>query len=133
MSAENVEIVRQAIDAFSRRDVEVAATFATTDFEWFPAMAGRVERDTYQGREGVGGYLWDVLDTWEELRLLPEEFRDLGDRVLVLGRMAGRGRGSGVPVDAPIGMVFECRAGKISSIRSFLDHGEALRAAGLQA
>jgi ketosteroid isomerase-like protein len=36
-----------------------------------------------------------------------------------------------VPVDAPIGMVFECRGGKISRIRSFLNHGEALRAAGL--
>jgi len=79
----------------------------------------------------VGMYLRDVLNTWEELRLLPEEFRDLGDRVLMLGRMAGRGLGSGVPVDAPIGMVFECRGGKISRIRSFLDRGEALRAVGL--
>ena len=131
MSRENVEIVERALDAFSRRDVDVAAGFATTDFEWFPAMPGTVERDSYQGPEGVGGYLRDVLDTWEELRVLPEEFRDLGDRVLVLGRMAGRGLASGVPVDAPIGMVFECRGGKISRIRSFLDHGEALRAAGL--
>jgi ketosteroid isomerase-like protein len=65
------------------------------------------------------------------VRVLPEEFRDLGDRVLMLGRMTGRGLGSGVPVDAPIGMVFACRGDKISRIRSFLDHGEALVVAGL--
>jgi ketosteroid isomerase-like protein len=129
--SQNVEIVKRPIDAVSGRDVDLAAAFATADFEWFPAMPGTVERGSYQGREGVGGYLRDVLDTWEELRVHPEEFRDLGDRVLMLGRMAGRGRGSGVPVDAPIGMVFECRGGKISRIRSFLDHREAMRAAGL--
>jgi ketosteroid isomerase-like protein len=131
MSNPNVEIVKRAIDAFSRRDVDLAATFATTDFEWFPAMLGTVERGSYQGREGVGQNLRDVLETWEELRVLPDEFRDLGNRVLMLGRMEGRGLASGVPVDAPIGMVFECHGGKISRIRSFLDQAEALRAAGL--
>jgi ketosteroid isomerase-like protein len=131
MSLENVEVVRRALDAFSGRDADLAASFATPDFEWFPAMPGTVESASYRGREGVGGYLRDVLDTWEELRVLPEEFRDVGDRVLMLGRMEGRGLASGVPVDAPIGMVFECRGGKISRICSFLDHAEAVRAAGL--
>ena len=131
MSQENVENVRRAIDAFSERDAELAATFATTDFEWFPAMPAAVEREGYKGPEGVGMYLRDVLDTWEELRLLPDQFRDLGDRVVMLGRMAGRGLSSGVGVDAPIGMVFECRDGKISRIHSLLDHADALKAVGL--
>ena len=126
-----MEIVKRGIDAFSGRDVDLATEFATPDFEWFPAMPGTVEQGSYRGREGVGMYLRDVLDTWDELRVLPEEFRDLGDRVLMMGRMAGRGLGSSAPVDAPIGMVFECRGGRISRIRSYLDYGEALRAAGL--
>ena len=104
--------------ALNRFDVDAFADCCTADFEWFPAMPGTVESVSYEGREGVGGYLRDVLDTWEDLRVLAEEFRDLGDRVLMLGRMAGRGLGSGVPVDAPIGMVFDFRDGKISRIRS---------------
>jgi len=40
--------------------------------------------------------------------------------------------GSGVPVDAPLGMVLDFRDGKISRMRFFLDHGEALKAAGLE-
>jgi len=73
----------------------------------------------------------EISSTWEALRAVAEEFRDLGDRVLVLGRMEGRGTGSGVPVGAPLGMVFDFRGGKVSRARTYLDHGEALRAAGL--
>ena len=63
--------------------------------------------------------------------MVGDEFRDLGDRVLLLGRTEGRGRGSGVQVDSPIGVVFDFRDGKMSRVRAYLDHGEALRAAGL--
>jgi ketosteroid isomerase-like protein len=51
--------------------------------------------------------------------------------VVMLGRLEGRGVGSGVPVDAALGMVFDLRGGMISRIRGYLDHAEALRAAGL--
>jgi ketosteroid isomerase-like protein len=131
MSEQNVEIVRRAVDAFSGRDADLAASFATPDFEWFPAMPGTVERGSYRGREGVGMYFRDVLDTWEELRVLPDEFRDLGDRVLMLGRIEGRGRGSGVNVDTPWGGIFDFRDGGVWRVRSYLDQSEALRAAGL--
>ena len=70
--------------------------------------------------------------TWEELRIVGAQFRDLGDRVLVLGRAEGRGRGSGVPVDTSHGFVVELRGQKLSRVRTFLDHAEALRAAGLR-
>jgi ketosteroid isomerase-like protein len=63
-----------------------------------------------------------------EIRIVAEEIRDLGDRVLVLGRIEGRGRGSGVPVDAPLGFVVNVRGGKMSRTRGYVDHGEALRA-----
>ena len=56
--------------------------------------------------------------------------RDLGDRVLALGRLRTRGRASGAPGDSPWGGVYDLRAGKVSRIRTFLDHDEASRAAG---
>jgi ketosteroid isomerase-like protein len=62
---------------------------------------------------------------------MPEEYRDLGDRVLALGRLKTRGRASGVPSDSPWGGIYDVRGGKISRIRTYLDHGEALRAARL--
>jgi ketosteroid isomerase-like protein len=123
MSQENVETARRGIDAF--------AELATTDFGWFPAMVGIIEGDSYRGREGIEKSFEDIGSAWEELRLLGDEFRDLGDRVIMLGRIEGRGRGSGVQVDAPIGVVIDFRGGKVSVSRGYLDHGEALRAAAL--
>ena len=133
MSRDKVDVARRATDAFNRRDFDGAfAELGTPDFEWYPAITRALDGGGgYRGREGVEKYAADIRENWEELQALPEEFRDLGDRVLVLGRMKGRGKGSGVPVDSPWGGIFDFRGGRISGIRTFLDHDEALRAAGL--
>ena len=131
MSQENVEIIKRAVDAFNERDVETFMALTTPDFEWFPAMDRLLERGSYRGREGIEAYFEVVSDTWEEFQVVPDGFRDLGDRVLVLGRAEGRGRSSGVRVDTPLGTVVEFRDGKMSRIRAYLDHDEASRAAGL--
>src|ERR1044071_278598 len=132
MSQENVEVAKRGLDAFNRRDIEAGVAVVTADFEWFPAMAEAVEGGVYRGREGIEAYFADLGETWEELRILPERFQDLGDRVLVLGHIEGRGMGSGVPVDAPIGLVYELRGGSISRARGYLDHAAALKALGLE-
>ena len=133
MAPENVAIVRGLMDAVDRRDIDTFAGLVTPDFEWFPLFAAHVEGDVYRGREGIETFLGEVDQTWEEFRPVPEEYRDLGDRVLALGRLRTRGRTSGVPNDSPWGGVYDLRDGKISRIRTYLDHGEALRAAGLSA
>ena len=131
MSHENVEVVKRALDGFNRRDLDDLFVLAAPDFEWFPAMPGTVEEGSYRGRDGVETYLGEISDTWEEYRIFGEEFCDLGDRVLVLGRLEGRGRGSGVQVNSAAGLVFDLRDGKVSRVRGFLGHAEASRAAEL--
>jgi ketosteroid isomerase-like protein len=129
VSQENVEVVRRGLIAYNAQDVNAFADLTTVDFEWYPAVAGAVERHSYQGREGIETYFREISDTWQEVQTLTEDVRDLGSRVVVLGRFEGRGRDSGVLVDSPQGIVYDLRAGKIARIRAFLDHGEALRAA----
>jgi ketosteroid isomerase-like protein len=82
-------------------------------------------------REGMRQYFEMLGETWDEFRLVIEEYRDLGDCVVGLGRTEGRGRGSGVPVESPCGVVGDFRDGKCWRSRGYLDHGEALRAAGM--
>ena len=128
----NVEVVKLLMDAVNRRDIDAFAAVRTTpDFEWFSVFAARVEGDVYRGREGIEAFLGEVDQTWEDFRPSPEEYRDLGDRVLGLGRLRTRGRASGVAIDEPWGGVYDLRDGRVSRICTFLDHGEALRAAGL--
>jgi ketosteroid isomerase-like protein len=130
--SEKVEIVKRLMAAVNRRDVETFAGLTTSDLEWFPVFAARVEGDAYRGREGIETFLGEVDETWEEFLPVPEEYRDLGDRVLGLGRLKTRGRGSGVPIDSPWAGIYDFRGGEISRIRTYLDHGEALRVVGLE-
>lgn len=131
MSKQDVETVKVLMDAVNRRDIDALAGVTTSDFEWFPVFAARVEGDAYRGRQGIEAFLGEVDETWQEFRPVPEEYRDLGDRVLALGRLRTRGRASGAPSDSPWGGVYDFRDGKVSRIRTYLDRDEALRAAGL--
>jgi ketosteroid isomerase-like protein len=83
------------------------------------------------GREGVERFAEDTRENWEELQTMAEEFRDLGDRVLVLGRQVGRGKGSGAQVDPPVANILDFRGDRIWRSRAYFDLAEALRAAGV--
>ncbi len=131
MSRENVEIVKRLFEAFNERDADAFAEVTTPDFEWITSMAA-VEGETFWGREGIDRYFAHMRDAWDEFLALADAYRDLGERVLWEGRLQARGLGSGVPVTAPLDMLYDLRDGRISRMHSFLDHGEALRAAGLE-
>ena len=132
MATDKVQIVRRAIDAYNRRDVDTFfAELATPDFEWCPALVRAFDGGSYRGREGVERFYADTEENWEELQTVVEELRDLGDRVLVVGRMVGRGRGSGAPVDAPVVGINDFRDGRMCRARVYIDPAEGLRAAGL--
>ena len=68
---------------------------------------------------------------WDDYRLMPEEFVDMGDRVVVTVRLGGRGRGSGVEIDARFYDVYTLRDNKIVRMDQFTERSEALAAAGL--
>ena len=132
MPQDKVEVARRAVDAYNRRDVDgLFAELATPDFEWYPGIVRALGGGGYRGREGVDRFAADTSENWAELQIIVEEFRDLGDRVLVLGRIKGRGRGSGTPVDAPQAIILDFRGDRIWRSRVYLDHAEGLRAAGL--
>ncbi len=126
-----MELAKRAFEAFNRRDIDGSSDLLTPDFEWFPSLTSALDGGSYRGRDGLETHLGEIRETWAEYRLVADEFRDLGDRVLMLGRQEARGSGSGAPVDAPFGMIVDFRGDKISSIRAYNDHDEALRAAGL--
>jgi ketosteroid isomerase-like protein len=131
MSQENVEVAKRGLDAFNRRDIEGFSEVATADFEFVPALLAIVEGGSIVGRDGLQAFFAAIPNTWDEFHTIAEDFRDVGDHVLVLGRAEARGRGSGVELVAPVALVLEFRSNRISRARAYLDHAEALRAAGL--
>jgi ketosteroid isomerase-like protein len=129
VSLENVEIAKRSVDAFNRRDVEALLELGTPDSVLSSQLLDASA--DFRGREGIERFYAMLSESWEEFHSVVDEYRDLGDRVLLLGRNTARGKGSGVTVEAPTAAVLDFRDGKVSRIRLYLDQSEALRAAGL--
>ena len=132
MARDKVDVVKRLVDASNCRDVDRAfAELVTPDFEWHPAIVGALHGAVYRGREGVERFAADTSENWEELQNVAAEFRDLGDLVFVLGRLKGRGKSSGAPVDQQYAGIYDFRGDRIWRYRVYFDHAEGLRAAGL--
>jgi ketosteroid isomerase-like protein len=131
MSEEKVQLAREAVKAWNRRDADWLIANSVPDVEFIPAVAGGVEG---QGRvvhraDGFRDFFSDLDETWERFEIEPEEFREVGEAVISICHVHARGRASGLELDQPIAMVSWFRDGKFARARSFLDVGEALEAA----
>jgi uncharacterized protein len=132
MSQENVEVARKILDAVNRRDAEAMLPYADPEIDLQSPIIGGVEGNTYHGHQGVRDWIAETDAAFEELRFEPEEFRDLGDDVLIIGRLHARGRESGVEIDSPSAWLGTFRDGKGVRGRGFLSIQEALEAASLE-
>ena len=128
MSQENLAIVRAAF-AVVTIPGDPAAMIAASAPAFEMHLTGVTgEPVHYSGASGIREWFRDVAHSWESFRFEATGFRDLGDRVLVLGDVRARGRVSGVEVDDRWGWIVELRDGRAISLHGFLDQGEALKA-----
>lgn len=130
MSEENVATVRQAFEAWNAGDVEAVIGLLDPQFEFVP-FRSQLHGAPYLGAEGMRQFARDAADDWEYLRIVPGEFRDAGDHVLMFASFDARGRTSGVHVEFPAAWVARLRSGKLLHLRAYSDHEAALAAAGL--
>src|SRR6185295_10957113 len=107
MSQENVEIVRRAIDAFSRTGEPPEDLFHPDVEVWeSPELPGELAG---KGLENLIRVNENLLDSFEEWSIEQEKIFDLGERVLVFVRIRAKGKGSGVEVDAPMAYLLTVR------------------------
>jgi ketosteroid isomerase-like protein len=127
MSQQNVQIVREVFEAYSR-GVPPAdrPDLIAPDIVWNPA-----EEAESHGVEGVSAYMERWENEWDELETSAEEFIDAGDRVVVTVYFRGRGKASGIEVDARFWEVYTLRDGRITRMDEFTERAEALAAAGI--
>ena len=133
MSQENVETFKRANDAYNRRDVEALLEAVHPDAEWHSALMVPLggKAAVYRGHEGIRELFRDLDEVLDDWHADYPEVRDLGDRVVAIGRVRTRGRGSGAETESPIASVVDIENDKAISIHAYLDPQEALEAAGL--
>jgi ketosteroid isomerase-like protein len=130
MSQENVDMVRDFIDAYNRRDYDAAIESFDPEIDF--VLPAHQSADSGRGPDHVIRFFEGIDETFDELRLLPQEFVDGGDRVATRLRHYAQGKGSGLVLEKELyHQVTTFRGGRIVRIEYFADWNAALEAAGL--
>src|SRR5437763_4241435 len=105
MSQENVEIVRQAVQASIAKPPDFETVDALYHADHVLRSDGGVEGRTYRGASGFAEAIDDLDATWQEWRQEIDDILDAGDDdVVVLVRLVATGRQSGALVEQPWAM-----------------------------
>src|SRR3954464_2782147 len=100
MSQENVEVLRQAFQAFADRGLDAMAEFWDPDINWRAAEGAIDDVGEMHGPEAGRRYIQDWFDMFDDLTVVAEELVDGGDdRVVALLRMTGRAKISGIETE----------------------------------
>jgi ketosteroid isomerase-like protein len=123
-------MLEQLRDSYNRRDPDAWVAVWNPDCEWHPFLTARVEGDPgYHGHNGMRAWFEDVDEMFEEMLVELDQYREVGERLLVLGHMTAQGRGSGAPVSTEVGWVVEPKGERFQRGWAYTDHEEAERAA----
>jgi ketosteroid isomerase-like protein len=122
--------LEQLRDAYNDRDPDAWIAVWNPDAEWHPFLTAREEGDPgYHGPNGMRAWFEDIDEMFEESRVELDRYRQIGDRLLVLGRMRARQRGSGESVESEVGWVIEPRGERFQRGWAYTSHEDAESAA----
>jgi ketosteroid isomerase-like protein len=115
--------------------MDAASAGCHPDLEYYPYrefVEAALAEPCYHGAEGYRAYIAATFEVWgTEVRLDPTELIDLGDRLVVLADMPMRAQASGVSLAQTYASIWTLKDGRLIRARDFLNHAEALAAAGL--
>jgi SnoaL-like domain len=130
MSQENVELLGQLANAWNRGDSETVAKLLDSHLDPQFELDTPYPSQVYRGPTGPLDLMAEI-ETWDRYALKAEDIIDLGQHVLVVARMSGRGAGSGVPIEQSIFLLWRFEGAMAVRAKAFASREEALEAAGL--
>ena len=132
MSRENVETFNALVEVWNAggRSFAMAELFDLDVVLESPFSS--VVGEPYRGHAGMEQWIRDVDEQFSDWHIDLDEVRKIGDQVIAIGTVQGRGRTSGVDVEFPCASVAHFGGdGRIARIRIFRDVQEALETVGL--
>jgi ketosteroid isomerase-like protein len=130
VSVENVEIVRRLIEAWNRGDYSAALASIDPAIEVNVAYQSGFD-GTYRGHAGLTELMGVFWAEFEGPSIEIEEALPAGDDVVLGVRFSGRGKRSGIDVEAPAWHTWNIREGKAVRWQLFRTKQDALGGAGL--
>jgi ketosteroid isomerase-like protein len=127
MAETDRDVIEAVFTAFAERDVEGVIARLHADCEFIAVTADHAGRtEPYRGHDGIRRYFRDVAEVWDELRVVPSEYRQNGERILVTGRVTARSPAR--IVAGSTGWIWHLRDGLVTYVRVYPSAADAMAA-----
>jgi ketosteroid isomerase-like protein len=126
------DVVKRIYDAFARGDVPAVLGSFDPNIEWKEAEGFLyADGNPYVGPQAVAeGVFQRLVAAVEQFTLVPGNFTEAGNTVLVEGRYKGTMKATGTRLDAQFAHVWQLRGGKVVRFQQYTDTAQWMRAAG---
>jgi SnoaL-like domain len=124
VSEENVESFKRLLEAWNRDEFDAWIDQLDPTVEWSTLV------EVYRGHAGAR-QAWESLKGSQQPRVRIDDFRDLGETVLTLGKVMTVGQTTRLGFTGELAQLATYRRGKLITLRDFPSHAEGLEAAGL--
>jgi ketosteroid isomerase-like protein len=120
----DIDVVKEVYAGFAARDMERVEAVLDPDAVFVALTGGIIGRtEPYRGHDGMREYFRDVARVWDELVLTPREFEEVGDAILVTGRVSARSPSR--MISGSTGWVWRVRNGLVVYVRVYSSAAEA--------
>jgi ketosteroid isomerase-like protein len=120
----NVEVFREAWEAYACGRIETLLEFLHPDVRWEPALT----EGAFQGREAFQSWLATAQRQYKSMTVVLETVREVADDCIVaFGRVTAFDYSGEQSHDAAMAWVAEFRAGRVIRATTFADRDHALR------
>jgi uncharacterized protein len=130
--SENTDLMQRGYEAFAQGDMETIRSIWTDDFEWqgtdYEPLPGS---GLIRGPDAVFQMFGELGQYWDEFRVVPDEFVEQGDTVVVLGHNEARAKSGGEQIKIPFVHVWRMADGKARRVQVLGDTAVAAKALGV--
>jgi ketosteroid isomerase-like protein len=129
MSSSNLEIIKDLYAAFSRGDGPAALSLMDPNIVWNEAENfPYADHNPYIGSAAVAEGIFFCLATeWDNFQVIPAEFHDAGETVVVTGRYSGAFKATKIPLNSQFAHFWRLRNGKVTEFQQHTDTAQAAR------
>jgi ketosteroid isomerase-like protein len=131
MSQENVETIKRACEAWGTGDISIYREMYAEDVIAYAGSLAPEVTGELEGKDRIMEILESLLETFEHSELLPGEFLEDGDVVVVPMLMRARPRGSSATIEWRLVVAYRFRDGLIVHQSWHPTREEAFEAVGL--
>lgn len=119
---QNIELVKQAYDAFSRADMPSLLNTLAENIRWTaPEIEGAPYSSNFEGRAATAEFFAKLDEAETFNRFEPLEFIAQGDKVVVLGTTEATVKSTNRSYQSDWAHVFTVRDGKVAEFQEYYD------------